>query len=594
MTDHPLSKSEIFFYGALSQRLSPLIDIADKSDSIDKWYPTIHEVYPSTVEPFSAIERLAIEFGLARRVELEPAGDDEENPWNPEYRPPIPDDAVWTYADGQPLTDDELDEVMAKLDRAMAESHSGHDGTFCVDFVEKWTANIMSRMIDAIFGIPQWIPMTLREVCFHEVTESMGPFVVEGRSPSAPGYVFRVSWQGDVFRYQVPRQDNPFYRSLLDRFRDELEIPSLVTWSLSDSTRHPQRPPATPKHGEAKPPTLALWIKGLKDRFGNDDEWRLGHDLAKAQFAASLLERHVAADANDLEALAAGQGSMRAGSTRERLDEFVLYLAMNLDDRVKVFENGDREISTPLDEQKLIGGLRYLCFEVGGNLWYASNHAKSAGLHEVASLAKGGAGFMRCLDHAIKSVPSGLTSIDELRQGSRRLADATNDAMKIAYGQLYFRELSGEQVYIDPTTQGKLLREPKAVREQLEEAIRQYERQTSPNFSVTSACGLVEPVVRKMAAAWLPSGEYLGDTATVLKALLHSTMNDLTRIRASATDDDESPSEEADALLKLFCINVAYGLNHLGNTVRHHAHKPLKRHDAGVMLHGLCAILHRL
>ena len=66
MTDHPLSKSEIFFYGALSQRLSPLIDIADKSDSIDKWYPTIHEVYPSTVEPFSAIERLAIEFGLAR------------------------------------------------------------------------------------------------------------------------------------------------------------------------------------------------------------------------------------------------------------------------------------------------------------------------------------------------------------------------------------------------------------------------------------------------------------------------------------------------------------------------------------------------
>ena len=174
MTDHPLSKSEIFFYGALSQRLSPLIDLASKSKSIDKWYPTRHEVYPSTVEPFSAIEQLAIEFGLARRVELEPAGDDEENPWNPEYRPPIPDDAVWTYADGQPLTDDELDEVMAKLDRAMAESHSGHDGTFCVDFVEKWTANIMSRMIDAIFGIPQWIPMTLREVCFHEVTESMG------------------------------------------------------------------------------------------------------------------------------------------------------------------------------------------------------------------------------------------------------------------------------------------------------------------------------------------------------------------------------------------------------------------------------------
>jgi hypothetical protein len=38
-------------------------------------------------------------------------------------------------------------------------------------------------------------------------------------------------------------------------------------------------------------------------------------------------------------------------------------------------------------------------------------------------------------------------------------------------------------------------------------------------------------------------------------------------------------------------VTLACSLHALGNRVSHHASKILKRHDAGVMLHGLCTLL---
>ena len=604
MADHHLSKSEIFFYGALSQRLSPLIEDLEgetkgagrikAEEQLADWFPTFREIHPKSIEPFSAIQQLAIELGLAQRVELEPAGDDEHSPLNPEVHTPPPEDATWVFADGLALRDGEFDHVMAQLARGVDEAFAGTGDEIDEDFLKL----VMTRaggLIDSLSGVPQWLPMTPRQAFFMELTAMMGPFVVEGYSPSHPGFVYRISWRRDFFRYRVPTQENRFYVSLLERFDDELEIPALVRWSLGQVASTPMRSPS-PAIANPKPRVsrLALWIKHLQKTFGAEDEWLLANQLAYSQSTARLLESRIAKDEKYIEAVAAGESIARHMSTRDRLDEFIAYLPINLDERVSALKDGERNYDVPIPAERLVGGLRFLCDGVSKAMGSASEIAYSAGLHEVVALAQGGASFARWFDYAIKSIPAGLTAIDELRRGSRQLSDAASDAMKLAYGQLYFRELTDEVVYIDPATQLKLLREPKAVREQLAESIKQYERQTSPNCSVTSACGLVEPTVRKMAAAWLQPGTYRGDTAAVLRALLDATLAELNRIRGKSPADGNPSPEEADALLRLFCINVAFGLNHLGNTVRHHASKTLKRHDAGVMLHGLCAILQRL
>lgn len=604
MADHPLSKSEIFFYGALARLLSPLIQELDPKskdesysaaeESLTEWFPTFREAWPKVVEPFSAIEQLSIELGLARRVELEPAGDDEENPLDPEVhqRPPL--DTEWAFADGQPLRVGEFDEVIAQLAQARDEAFADNDGLIDQPFSVKWMQRA-GDMIDLLSGVPQWIPMSLRQACFKELIASMGPFVVQGCSPSLPGYVYRISWRGDTYRYRVPRQDNHFYQAIIERFEDELEIPTLARWSLGRSTKSLPRPlDALATAAKSKSPRLALWLKSLRDQFGQDSEWLLADQLAFSQFTARILENRVTSEEKEIGALAAREAQARLMSTRERLDEFVSYISITLDERASDFDEGKRDLDKPLPEERLVGGLRFLCSQVKDGLRSSAECATSTGLHEVAAVARSGAGFATWFDYSIKSLPAGLTSATEVRRGCSHLSHAASDAMKLAYGQLYFRELTNQQIYIDPATQLKLLREPKAVREQLAESIKQYERQTLPNCSVTSACGLVEPTVRKMAAAWLQPGTYRGDTAAVLKALLDATLMELNRIREKSPADGNPSPEEADALLRLFCINVAFGLNHLGNTVRHHASKTLKRHDAGVMLHGLCAILQRL
>ncbi len=85
MADLHLSQSEIFFYGALSQRLRPLLRQPDDGEEggIANSYPAARELWPKIVDPFSQLQQLAIEFGIARRIELEPAGDNEDFPFTP-------------------------------------------------------------------------------------------------------------------------------------------------------------------------------------------------------------------------------------------------------------------------------------------------------------------------------------------------------------------------------------------------------------------------------------------------------------------------------------------------------------------------------
>jgi hypothetical protein len=110
---------------------------------------------------------------------------------------------------------------------------------------------------------------------------------------------------------------------------------------------------------------------------------------------------------------------------------------------------------------------------------------------------------------------------------------------------------------------------------------------------VTSAVGLIEPLVRHMNSQWNPQAAY-GTTAEMLKQLLRHLLAQREILRPAKGDDRPPTPEEIENLLKLYSVNLAFGLHALTNSVRHYADKVLERHDAGVMLHGLCVLLKRM
>lgn len=590
-----LSKSEIFFYGALSQRLGPLLRQPGNEDNrvVFDCYPAAVELWPKTVDPFSQLQQLAIEFGIARRIELEPAGDNEELPFNPEYRDPLPEDVVWTFADGTPLGEGECDAVQEQLDQAHAEGAQDYGEVERQTFWGE-SATHPANLLDLMTGMPQWVPMNVRQRCFKELADAMGDFVMEGYSPSEPGYVFRVTWRNDTYRFRVPQQENQLYASLLQRFEREFNPPQIVLWSLgrfeADSSDYVRNVgPVT----RADVPRLVQWLETLHRDFRNEKEWELGYHLAAGLTAARLLETYLISHEADIAKSIARGAGVQGLSTRDRIEHFIAYLPLVLEDRVRAFEASGRRYDEPSPEETPVIDMRFLCGIVAEEVGVAMHVAKDIGLAEVGALADGGWARARRFDQPLKGIGAGVSSFEELRRGARELTDTASDAMKLAYGQLYFRELADEQVYIDPGTRAKLLREPKAIREQIAEAISQYERQTLPNCTVTSACGLIEPVVRGLAAKWLPAGAYGGDTAGVLKALLDSLRQRSAEIRAEAEKTGNPHPEAARNLEQLYCANLAFALHSLGNSVRHYPEKVLKRHDAGVMLHGLCSLIQR-
>ncbi len=586
MPDFHLSKSEIFFYGALAYSLHPLMPSNDGKGAkhLSDLFPALGDLWPETVDPFSTLEQLAVDFGIARRPEWDPAGDDEERPWNPEFREPLPEDTVWALADGSPVSPEEFADIAQRLEAVFEQDRGVDDESESSQFAAE-TMRHPAQLLNMFTGVPQWVPQNLHERCFKEYTDSLGAFVAEGESPSEPGYVYRLSWRGIMYRYKVTQQTNPLYESLVNQFRDELKPPRAVLLTLMKPLG---------EAGRVSAPRLATWLGDLETNYGETPEWNVAHSLAAARSAARTLEQHITHHDAVFAAMLVKQESLQRMSTREQLGDFFEYISDIVDERVNEFRNSGRTYSEPTPEEMLFLNARVLCQLSGDMMYAAAGGARDLGLTEVATLAEGGGAMARRFDQTLKEVTFGAYAIQQLRQGSRDLGDLASNAMRLAYGQLFFSELAENHVYIDPSTRAALLKHPTAVRAQLAEAISQFERQTLPNFTVTSVCGLVEPTVRKMAAAWLQPGTYRGDTADVLRALRSNTLAELDRIRTNTAVGSEPSPEEADALLKLFCVNVGLGLNNLGNTVRHHAHKVLKRHDAGVMLHGLCAILQRL
>lgn len=586
MPDFHLSKSEIFFYGALAYSLHPLMPSNDPkaTKSLSQLFPALGDLWPENVDPFSTLEQLAVDFGIARRPEWDPAGDDEERPWNPEFRESLPEDTVWTLADGSPISPEEFADIAHRLEAVFEEARGVDDDTESSQFAAE-TMLHPAQMLNMLTGVPQWVTRNLHERCFKEYTDSLGPFVIEGESPSEPGYVYRLSWRGIMYRYKVTQQTNPLYESLVHQFCDELKPPRTVLLSL-------MKPPV--KAGRSIAPRLAPWLGELEAHYGETPEWNVAHSLAAARRTARTLEQHITQHDDVFAAMLAKQESLQRMSTREQLDDFFEYISDIVEDRVDAFRNSGRKYSEPTSEEMPFLNARALCLLSADMMYSAAEGARDLSLTEVATLAEGGGDMARRFDQTLKEVTFGAHAIQKLRQGSRDLGDLASNAMRLAYGQLFFSELAENQVYIDPATKAAVLRQPKPVRTQLAEAISQFERQTLANCSVTSACGLIEPIVRKMAAAWLPPGNYSGDTADVLKLLLSHLLEQQRRLRNSRGTSDIPSDGEPDLMLKIYCVNLAFGLHTLGNTVRHYAHKTLDRHDAGVMLHGLCALLQRL
>ena len=76
--------------------------------------------------------------------------------------------------------------------------------------------------------------------------------------------------------------------------------------------------------------------------------------------------------------------------------------------------------------------------------------------------------------------------------------------------------------------------------------------------------------------------------------LLDRLRNRNRELRDEAEETGQPHPEAARNLEQLYCANLAFAMHSLGNSVRHYPEKVLKRHDAGVMLHGLCSLLHRI
>ena len=611
MPDLHLSKSELFWYGALNMRLRPLWVEGDEStpesQRFKEVFPIARELWPETIEPFATLEQLAIEFGIARRCELEPAGTDPDQPMNPDYFDSPPDDIAWTLADCTPVSAEELDEIQELISVARDEAVTSvlDEGEFDVDAAVQATQH-PAMLLQLMTGMPMHIPRNVRARHLSQILTSMGPLVAQGYAPSQPGYFYRVPWAGGLHRYRVPQQTNPLYASLVARFADELQPPRLVCLSLlsecnrtgvdagalAASCDDVHKGDRRSTNVARRPSRLAQWLHEIGRDHEKTPEWNAAGYLAAAAWATRLLERSAIHSQGALAASVADHAPPAHLPSRERIEALCEGLRGWIDARVAADDDKGLAPNECSPDELATLNARFLCIDANHSLHIAASWFQGMGLEELETSIRNAIAICARLDSLICGIPSGLTTAEDVIATSHHLAESISASMKLAYGQLYFRELAEGEVYIDPRSQATLLRQPKAIREQLAEAISQYERQTLPNLTVTSACGLVEPIVRKLAAEWLPPGTYRGTTADILKSLLTHSLGELDVARAES-DGSNAPSEaEVAALLKVYRVNLAFSLHTLGNSVRHHASKILKRHDAGVMLHGLCTLLY--
>jgi hypothetical protein len=236
---------------------------------------------------------------------------------------------------------------------------------------------------------------------------------------------------------------------------------------------------------------------------------------------------------------------------------------------------------------------RYLLACIIDDLRGAAEYLQDAGIPDATTAVSSACSVAVTLKRDFRMWLSGGVDGAALERIARQLSSLTSDAMKLMYGMLSFKQLASDCVYIDPASRATMLRQPRAVREQIAEAISQYERQTLPNLTVTSAVGLIEPLVRHINTQWNPQGTY-GTTSEMLTQLLGHLLRERRKLKPAEGDNRPPTPEEIENLLKLYCVNLAFGLHALTNSVRHYADKVLERHDAGAMLHGLCVLLKRM
>lgn len=611
MSDLHMSKSEIFWHGALYERLFRLTkEHAEAKPAVDGFreqFEPVTDVLGDSLEPYDTINTLAVECGLARQIELIPAGEHPVFHNAAEHLGEIPDDVMWSLADGTPATADELEEITKSLANSAEVAFAA-----CIEAgVDSGDLDATEQFVESMNG--DHVPVSrnsLERQLFH-ILDAHGPWAARGYARSTPDKVYFLNWLGESERFTVAQQTSPQYVGFLTRFNDVLSLPpytriSLVSQHVRNGGSFDELVPpgwdlfsaaGAPGSGKKSSDGVGGFLDNLSRRFGEMPEWVIGRLLARATQSARVLEaltirnRELLLERNCLPYVDIPV------STRDR----VAVIATGLLDWMQLCQQGVADISKEPSPEGLLADTRrrlsidsrFLLGTIIDDLRVAAEFLTDTRTTEATNAFSSAGSVAITLKRDFRIWLSGGIEGVALEKSARQLSSLTSDAMKLVYGMLYFKELASDCVYIDPSSKATMLRQPRAVREQIAEAISQYERQTLPNCTVTSAVGLIEPLVRHMNTQWNPRARY-GTTAEMLKQLLNHLLAIRTTLKPKEGETRPPTPEEIENLLKLYCVNLAFGLHALTNSARHYSDKVLERHDAGVMLHGLCVLLKRM
>ena len=610
MPELHLSKSEIFWHGALYERLIHLTKgYAKSKDGVDdlcRDFPPYRDVVGVTNDTYAMVEFLALECGIARYVELVP-DTNEESPASLDYRGPLPDDIAWSLADGTAVSQEGLCDLKNVLGAIIGNAFAQCKAAG----LDRESLDSREEFVEGMNGTPIILCLNPLQRSLYQVLDAHGPYAARGFSRSNPVNLFFLNWRGEVQRFTVSQQNSPQYTSFLWRFNEYLALTPYIRLSMVEQHQRnggtldeliprgwvpsDSLPPTTVRNSGSA--SVGSYLDALSQQYAETPEWNLGIACADATNASRVLaslavvNRDLLADRHTLPYVTLEKDTM--GRIEALGSDLLDWMQLCTQEATGHAQEASPEGILADTRTRLSINSRFLLGIVIEDLCNAATLVCDAKIPQGETAISSAASVAWELKVGFRIWLAGGIDGASLVSHCGQLSAMTSDAMKLAYGMLYFKELEFSDVYIDPTTQAKVLRQPRAVREQLAEAISQYERQTLANCSVTSVCGLVDPVVQMMAAAWMPAGNYRGVTADILKWLLGDLLQQqrVLRDRPAATGDK---AREAELLLKLYCVNLAFGLNGLGNLVRHHSDKELKRHDGGVMLHGLCVLLQRI
>lgn len=611
MSDLHLSKSEVFWHGALYERLFRLTEehaeTKEAVDAIRQQFKPVTAVIDYSTTAYEIIESLAVECGLARQIELIPAGSHTFFSNSAEHRDEIPGDVVWSLADGAAASAEEIEEIRDTLD---AKTRAAFDA--CIeDGVDIQGLDPNEQFVETMNGDPVPVSRNLLERQLFHILDAHGPCAARGYARSTPDKLYFLNWLGGCERFTVAQQTSPQYAELLMRFNEHITLPPYMRISLIEQhvrnggsveelipagwTPSPTAGPS--ESSENRNYAVGKFLDLLAHQFRETAEWRLGRLLARATQASRVIDNLTISHRDLLAERPCLPYVEISHATRDR----IAAIEKDLLDWMQLCRQEADDFSQELSPEGLLADTRrrlsidarFLLGTIICDLREATEYLKDASITEATTVVSSAGCLAVALKRDFRMWLSGGIDGAAFGKSVRQLSSLASDAMKLIYGMLYFKELAGDSVYIDPASRVRMLRQPRAVREQIAEAISQYERNTIANLTVTSAVGLIEPLVQHMNSKWNPRATY-GTTAKMLQQLLRHLLEERKSLTPEEGDQRPPTPKEIDNLLKLYCVNLAFGLHSLTNSVRHHADKVLERHDAGVMLHGLCVLLKRM